>query len=143
MKNNICLIIFSAFIFFSLSGCMVNEKKISEKDINNTSNEKAVVRIDKFGEESDEFSEVDYDYKVIGVIKKEDYLVIHVEAELEDTKAAFHMGNFITDSMKLTNSEKLKEDNVNGIRVFFNGIKKDFYFDGVNEVKEISQNWGE
>lgn len=143
MKKSIWLIIFSAFIFLNLSGCMANEKKINKEDINNINKKNAVLRTDKFEVVPNENLELDHDYKVIGVIKEEDYLIIHVEAELDDTKAAFDMGKLIVDSMNLTNSEKLKEDKVNGIKVFFNGLKKDFYFDGINEVKEISQNWGE
>ena len=130
----------TTMVVLTLSGCVRNEKKLSREDSQH--NNKNVI-LNK--ESVNEFSMGDLtkDYKIIDIIRKEKDLIVHVETELNNSKEAFEMGSFISESMKLTNEEKLKIDNVEKIKVFFNGMKKDFYFDGTNEIKEINQNWGE
>lgn len=133
-------ILCTAMVALTLNGCTPNEKKLSKEERQHN-NENVILNKEVVNNIS--IGNLEKDYKIIDLIKKDKDLIVHVDAELENSKEAFEMGSFISESMKLTNEGKLKTDEVEKIKVFFNGMKKDFYFDGTNEIKEINQNWGE
>lgn len=127
-------------VVLTLTGCTHNEKKLSNEERQHN-NESVILNKEVVNDIS--IGNLEKDYRIIDLIRKDKDLIVHVEAELGNSKEAFEIGSFISESMKLTNEGKLKKDEVEKIKVFFNGMKKDFYFDGTNEIKEINQNWGE
>lgn len=134
-KFNRVFIFLAVTIVINFVGCSKNEKTEIE---NNKLILKEVMLESK---ERENFEHKD-NYQVFEVIKKNEELYVHVEAELEDYQEAFNLGTFISESVKFANSEKLKEENIKAVKVFFNGMEKDLFFDGSNIIKEINQNWG-